>query len=174
MRPEWLCQLKIVMTLSEIEPATSRLVAQCLNRLRHRRTLYFLIKGGKCMSIWCHIETWRCSDVTVLCWPCVCGSWSEWVRLEGRQSLIFCVQGQLQAGRAIGELKEMRAENTCYEAPRYITVGHVEINTAGRCLWCGAGKAFILALSSRNVIRQKSEMHAHLSRSWQGRQHCTP
>jgi hypothetical protein len=39
VRPEGLCQWRILVTPSEIEPATVRLVAQCLNKLRHNITV---------------------------------------------------------------------------------------------------------------------------------------
>jgi hypothetical protein len=42
MRPEGLSDWKVSVTPSEIEPATFRLVAQCLNQLRHREPLGYM------------------------------------------------------------------------------------------------------------------------------------
>jgi hypothetical protein len=42
MQPDGLCQLKNPMTTLGIEPATFRLIAQCLNQLRHRVPLISL------------------------------------------------------------------------------------------------------------------------------------
>ena len=64
--PEGLCQWKIPMTPSGIERATFRLVAQCLNELRHRVPLAFRWRSTKS-----DITSWLLSKSTVLDIPCL-------------------------------------------------------------------------------------------------------
>jgi hypothetical protein len=49
--PEGLCQWQIPMTPSGIKPVTFRLVAQCLNQLRHRMPCS-LVQGCTILEIW--------------------------------------------------------------------------------------------------------------------------
>jgi hypothetical protein len=60
VRPEELCQWKIPMTPSGIEPATFQLVAQCLKRLRYRLKKRLLFKSD--------VYDWRGQRYTEKAW----------------------------------------------------------------------------------------------------------
>ena len=70
VQPEWLCQWRIPLTPSGIEPSIFRLVAQCLNQLRHRVPLMSSVRAFKILELWIINDKYIIKKLLALRLPC--------------------------------------------------------------------------------------------------------